>query len=86
MAGESTGTGGRVDYTILAERFCNLWKSCGGKDPEAMWQNLRDYYQESHRHYHTLGHLAQCLKELDSAGDVVAERDLDEYGLKICAY
>jgi predicted metal-dependent HD superfamily phosphohydrolase len=63
----------RVDERLLAERFCDLWKACAGADPESMWQTLQEHYQEPHRYYHTLGHLAQCLSELDGAKDHIAE-------------
>jgi predicted metal-dependent HD superfamily phosphohydrolase len=62
-----------VDERLLAERFCHLWKACEGRDPEGVWRTLQDKYQEPHRFYHTLGHLTQCLKELDSAKDHIAE-------------
>ena len=48
----------------LAERFANLWRECAnGQAPaESVWQQLQQHYQEPHRHYHTLAHLAQCLE------------------------
>lgn len=70
-----------MEEDILAERFCNLWKDCGGKDPEEVWRTLRDHYQESHRHYHTLGHLSQCLRELDGARDHVKEAKATELAI-----
>jgi len=70
-----------VDQNILAERFCKLWGGCSGKDPEGTWRALRDHYQESHRHYHTLGHLSQCLRELDGARDHVKEADATELAI-----
>lgn len=63
----------RVDERLLAERFCDLWRAYDGADPEGVWQALREHYQETHRYYHTLGHLAQCLSELDGAKDHIAE-------------
>ncbi len=70
-----------MEENILAERFCDLWKNCGGKDPEGLWDTLRDHYQERHRHYHTLGHLAQCLRELDGAGEHVREAEATELAI-----
>ena len=70
-----------MEEHILAERFCDLWKDCGGKDPEELWKTLRDHYQESHRHYHTLGHLSQCLRELDGAGEHIREAQATELAI-----
>lgn len=70
-----------MEDNILAGRFCNLWKNCGGKDPDGLWQALKDHYQENHRHYHTLGHLAQCLRELDGAGEYLREAEATELAI-----
>ena len=34
-------------------------------EPDATWQKLATLYSEPHRHYHTLDHVAACLKWLD---------------------
>lgn len=34
-------------------------------EPDAIWQQLATLYSEPHRHYHTLDHVATCLKWLD---------------------
>jgi predicted metal-dependent HD superfamily phosphohydrolase len=70
-----------VGERMLAERFCHLWKACAGADPEGMWQSLRDHYQESHRYYHTLRHLTQCLTELDNAKEHIAELPATELAI-----
>lgn len=70
-----------MDEKILAERFCQLWADCGGSDSQGLWQKVRDHYQEPHRHYHTLRHLAQCLQELDLARDHVAEFQATEMAI-----
>jgi len=70
-----------VDEKSLAERFCDLWTSCGGEGSRELWQQLKDHYQESHRHYHTLGHLSQCLRELDGAKNHVKEFQAAEMAL-----
>lgn len=62
-----------VVYSYLAKRFCDLWQSCAGANAEQVWHKLQQHYTEPHRHYHTLGHLAQCLGELDCAKDNVVE-------------
>lgn len=70
-----------MDEKILAERFCNLWKNCGGRDPENMWRALSDHYNEAHRHYHNFGHLSQCLRELDGAREHVREAEATELAI-----
>ena len=35
------------------------------REPDAIWQQLATLYSEPHRHYHTLDHVAACLKWLD---------------------
>ncbi len=65
--------GSPVDESYLARRFCNLWQACAGANAEQVWYKLQQHYTEPHRHYHTLGHLAQCLSELDYAKDHVVE-------------
>jgi predicted metal-dependent HD superfamily phosphohydrolase len=46
-----------------------------------MWRTLRDHYKEPHRHYHTLGHLSQCLRELDGARDQLEEAKATEMAI-----
>lgn len=70
-----------MDEGSFAERFCNLWKACGGKDPEGLWNTLRDHYQEPHRHYHNLRHIAQCLKVIDGASDQIVELKATELAI-----
>ena len=67
----------------MAERFTELWTRCaGGNAPNPdIWATIETRYTESHRHYHDLGHLAECLKELDAAGDAIAERDATEMAI-----
>jgi predicted metal-dependent HD superfamily phosphohydrolase len=36
-------------------------------DPLAWYERLIALYSEGHRHYHTLQHLSECLREFDSA-------------------
>jgi len=70
-----------VDEKYFADRFCNLWAECGGADPGEQWQRLRDHYLEPHRHYHSLGHIGQCLRELDGARSHIAEFEATEMAL-----
>jgi predicted metal-dependent HD superfamily phosphohydrolase len=67
----------------LAERFASLWRECtNGQAPaESVWQQLKQHYQEPHRHYHTLSHLAQCLEQLDAAKAVIDEFNVTEMAI-----
>jgi len=57
----------------LASRFCELWVRSAGADVASVWAELRQHYQESHRHYHNLNHLAHCLDALDNARAQIQE-------------
>jgi predicted metal-dependent HD superfamily phosphohydrolase len=70
-----------VDESYLSKRFCDLWQACAGTNTEQVWQKLQQHYTEPHRHYHTLGHLAQCLTQLDAAKDAIAELSATEMAL-----
>jgi predicted metal-dependent HD superfamily phosphohydrolase len=70
-----------VDEKHLARRFCDLWQACAGANTEQVWQKLQQHYQEPHRYYHTLGHIAHCLGELDRAKDHVTEFRATEMAL-----
>ena len=54
----------------LADRFLRWCRGCGAPDAEAkeIWSRLSALYQEPHRHYHNLGHIAASLEELDATG------------------
>lgn len=50
------------------DRWSRLWRRVTStRRPEAVYQELRSRYSEPHRHYHNLDHLAECLREFDSA-------------------
>jgi predicted metal-dependent HD superfamily phosphohydrolase len=70
-----------VDEKYLAKRFCNLWQACGGDDRDGVWQGLQRHYKETHRYYHTLGHLNHCLGELDKAKDLIKELPATELAI-----
>lgn len=70
-----------MDEKILEERFCSLWQGCAGADADNVWQKLCSHYQEPHRHYHTLEHIAHCLSELDLARDHIAEFSATEMAI-----
>lgn len=60
-----------VNEGPLAARFRALWQACGGADCDRVWEGLQLHYRQPHRHYHTLGHVAHCLRELDNAGALI---------------
>jgi predicted metal-dependent HD superfamily phosphohydrolase len=54
--------------TASAERWTKLSREIGANgDGLAVYQELFSLYSEPHRHYHNLGHIAECLEEFDSA-------------------
>lgn len=62
-----------MEEKYLAERFCAQWRACAGTNADQVWGRVRAHYQEPHRHYHTLAHIAHCLGQLDLARDQVTE-------------
>ena len=42
-------------------------------NPQATWQQLASRYNEPHRHYHTLDHVAACLNWLDQYRHLAAD-------------
>ena len=47
--------------------WSSLWKELDAQgDPAPIHAQLVAAYTEPHRHYHTLGHLAECLAEFDA--------------------
>jgi predicted metal-dependent HD superfamily phosphohydrolase len=70
-----------MDESYLAQRFRDLWQDCGGAEPGQVWQKLQQHYQEPHRYYHTLAHLAHCLNELDQAKDHIPELEATEMAI-----
>jgi predicted metal-dependent HD superfamily phosphohydrolase len=67
----------------LAQRFHETWERCteGRSDPSPIWRALQYRYGEPHRYYHTLGHIAQCLSELDTARDLIEEFNATELAI-----
>jgi predicted metal-dependent HD superfamily phosphohydrolase len=54
----------------LQARFTTWCRHHGASEDSAadLWIQLRTLYDESHRHYHHLGHIAASLAELDATG------------------
>jgi predicted metal-dependent HD superfamily phosphohydrolase len=70
-----------LDEHKLAERFADIWEQCATTAPEPVWTFLREHYQQPHRFYHTLDHIDHCLRELDVAGEQIAEYEATELAI-----
>ena len=54
--------------TATRERWTRLWSAAELPGDALAWhERLTALYSEIHRHYHTLQHLSECLREFDSA-------------------
>lgn len=50
------------------ERWAALWTAAKLNSPASEWYDrLTKLYSEKQRHYHTLHHISECLREFDSA-------------------
>lgn len=59
-----------------------LWRNLGARGDSASWHaRLVAAYEERHRHYHHLQHLAECLTELDTAVALAVQPDWVEAAL-----
>ena len=66
----------------LRDRFTRLWTRVGGSTGGTdAFDALVRAYGEPHRHYHTLGHLQDCLARLDEACAPSSARDIAEAAL-----
>jgi len=61
--------------TDLERRFLRWCLAGNASEPqaEALWSRLSALYQEPHRHYHNLTHIAASLEELDATGEETPE-------------
>lgn len=61
--------------TDLESRFLRWCLAGNASEPqgEALWSRLSALYQEPHRHYHNLVHIAASLGELDATGEGTPE-------------
>ncbi len=56
------------------ERWTKLWQAAGAcGDPLPWYARLAAAYSQPHRHYHTFGHIAECLGEFDTARDLARQ-------------
>ena len=65
------------------QRFRGLWSRCAKSEEKArtadsVHELLTAHYSEPSRYYHSLGHLATCLRALDQAPGFECERDAVE--------
>jgi predicted metal-dependent HD superfamily phosphohydrolase len=66
----------------LQDRFAALWVRLGGHgDVQPILDSVLRRWTEPHRRYHGLGHLLDCLAQLDESPAVGEERDLAEAAL-----
>jgi predicted metal-dependent HD superfamily phosphohydrolase len=66
----------------VRERWASFWKSAGAAgDPEPAWRDLAACYGESHRAYHTLRHIGQCLGEFDAVRSLARDPAVVELAL-----
>ena len=67
------------------ERFEALLGRCcvggTGVDSGRMFDEVSRRYRESHRRYHTPGHIRHCLEQLDLVADLLEDRDAVEMAL-----
>ena len=49
------------------DRWHAAWQSLGTVAPEGLLAKLQECYAESHRAYHTLQHIQECLAQFDGA-------------------
>ncbi len=65
----------------LRTRFLDLWASLGGKNGDAVWEELAARYSEPTRHYHNFGHIGRCLKVLDKAREHIPSPETVELAI-----
>lgn len=63
------------EFSRLAERL-----EIGPRAP-TLWTELRDRYSESHRAYHSLSHIAECLVHFEASKALARDADLVEIAL-----
>lgn len=70
---------------LTEERFVALWQRSllSGKqtDPQSLYRDLMQRYSESHRYYHTWGHIDHCLGLFDLAYGQMDDPDAVEMAL-----
>ena len=78
----STPGPGQIDGL---DRFQALWQRCLVPDTDdhsdSIYQRLVDAYGEAHRHYHSLTHIAHCLRQLDLCKTLLVNPDAVEISI-----
>lgn len=67
--------------TAVQARFLALWSRSGGLHADEVYADLARHYGEVTRHYHTLGHVRRCLRDLDWARHAIPDSDTVELAL-----
>lgn len=66
----------------LGARFAALWNRMGAAgDGTQLFDEVIQAYRQPGRHYHGLGHVRDCLEQLDQASAEAIDRDLAETAL-----
>ena len=63
------------------DRWRRLMQRWSAPPSDQVYTALTSAYSESHRHYHTGRHIADCLAQLDSAGELATEPEEVELAL-----
>ena len=66
------------------QRFTSLWKRCqsdDGRDADAVYREVQEFYSQHGRHYHTPKHIEHCLAQFDLAADEMDDADAVEMAI-----
>jgi predicted metal-dependent HD superfamily phosphohydrolase len=68
------------------QRFLALWSRCQtgdrkGVGAEAVYKEVKDFYSEPGRHYHTPKHIEHCLAQFDLVADELENPDAVEVAI-----
>jgi predicted metal-dependent HD superfamily phosphohydrolase len=55
----------QLSNELLKNRWGGLCQRLNISNSQQFFNDINDHYSESHRHYHTLGHVNNCFKEFD---------------------
>jgi predicted metal-dependent HD superfamily phosphohydrolase len=66
MASPDQWSAADAAQTDLGARFQRTWVRLHDHDPAAIYRVLARFYGQPHRHYHTLAHVEDCLREADA--------------------
>ena len=68
------------------QRFTSLWNRCqtgggAGADADVVYNEVREYYSEPGRYYHTPKHIEHCLSQFDLAAGEMEDADAVEMAI-----